>query len=213
MVKLNLDLAGTHNWLKKHLLQILGEYRPEDVFNTDETGLFFKCLPDRTHTLKDEKCAGGKLSKDRLTVMVAASMSGEKLPLLVIGKSINPRCFKGAKILPAPYQSNKKAWMTGAVFEGWVRKLDREMKKHKRNIVLIVDNCPAHPQLHGLQNVRLAFLPPNITARTQPMDAGVIKSLKENYRAELEKKHLAAFELGTQVKINVLSAMKVLRVG
>ena len=205
------DLAVTDNWLKNHLPQILGEYRPENVFNADETGLFFKCLPDQTHTLKDEKCAGGKLSRNRPTIMVAASMWGEKLPLLVIGKSTNPRCFKGIKILLAPYQSNKKAWMTGAVFEGWVRKLDREIKKQKRNIVLIVDNCPAHPQLHGVQNVKLAFLPPNTTARTQSMDAGVIKCLKGKYRAELAKKHLAAFELGTQVKINVLSAIKMLR--
>ena len=64
--------------------------------------------------------------------------------------------------------------MTGAVFEDWVRKLDREINKQKRNIVLVVENCLAHPQLHGLQNVKLAFLPPNTTARTQPMDAGVI---------------------------------------
>ena len=105
----SVDLAVTDNWLKNPLPQILGEYRPKDVFNVDKTGLFFKCLPDRTHTLKDEKCAGGKLSKDRLTVMVAASMFGEKLSLLVIGKSTNPRCFKGVKILPASYQSNKKA--------------------------------------------------------------------------------------------------------
>ena len=43
------------------------------------------------------------------------------------------------------------------------------------------------------------------------MDTGVIKSLKGKYRAELAKKHLAAFELGTQVKIDVLSALKMLR--
>ena len=143
--------------------------------------------------------------------MVAASMCGEKLPLQFIGKSTNPKCFKGVKILPAPYQSYKKAWMTGAVFESWVRKLDRETKKPKRNIVLIVGKCPAHPQLHGLQNVKLAFLPLNTTARTQPMDAGVIKSLKGKYRAELAKKHLAAFDLGTQVKVDGLSAIKILR--
>ena len=206
----SVDFAAIDNWLKNHLPQILGDYMPKDIFNADETGLFFKCLPDRTHTLKDEKCAGGKMSKDRLTVLVAASMCGEKLPLLVVGKSTNPRCFKGVKILPAPYQSNKRAWMTGSVFEGWVRKLDKEMKRQHRNIILIVDNCTAHPHIQGLQNVKLAFLPPNTTARTQPMDAGVIKSLKGKYRTELAKKHLAAFELGSQVKIDVLSAMKML---
>ena len=51
------------------------------------------CLisPNRIHTLKDEKCTGRKLSKNLLAVMVAANMCGEKLLLLVIGKSNNPR--------------------------------------------------------------------------------------------------------------------------
>ena len=41
------------------------------------------------------------------------------------------------------------------------------------------------------------------------MDAGAIKPLKGKNRAA--KKHLAAFELGTQVKIDVSSTMKMLR--
>ena len=74
-------------------------------------------LTKRTHVFKNDKCVGGKLSKERLIVLVTASMAGEKLPLLVIGKSANPRCFKNVKKLPLPYKSNKKAWMTAAIFE------------------------------------------------------------------------------------------------
>ena len=95
----SVDLAVTDNRLKNHLPQILGEYRPQDVFDVDKTGLFFKCLPDQTHPLKDEKCAGGKLLKDRLTVMVAASMCGEKLPLLVIGKLMLQGCKNPASTI------------------------------------------------------------------------------------------------------------------
>lgn len=51
-------------------------------------------------------------------MLVGANMSGtEKLPLLVIGKSANPRCFKNKK-LPVAYMSNKKSWMTGKIFYG-----------------------------------------------------------------------------------------------
>jgi hypothetical protein len=40
-------------------------------------------------------------------------MSGsEKLPLLVIGRSAKPRCFKNANV-PVQYEANKKAWMNG----------------------------------------------------------------------------------------------------
>ena len=36
----------------------------------------------------------------------------KKLPLLLIGKSANPRCFKNVKNNPIEYLANKKAWMT-----------------------------------------------------------------------------------------------------
>ena len=50
----------------------------------------------RTGTMKfrEEKCVGGKQRVIRCTILVTASLTGEKLPLLVIGKSKNPRCFK-----------------------------------------------------------------------------------------------------------------------
>ena len=45
-------------------------------------------MPDKTLRVKREKCTGGKLSKERVTVLVGANMSGsEKRKLLVIGKS------------------------------------------------------------------------------------------------------------------------------
>ena len=52
----------------------------------------------KTHDFKGEACHGGKQAKDRLIVLVATNATGsEKLPLLAIGKSANPRCFKNIK--------------------------------------------------------------------------------------------------------------------
>ena len=53
------------DWLTR-LPQILDGYSPDDIFNMDETGIFFKLLPDRTLCFKNEDCHGGKKSKDRL---------------------------------------------------------------------------------------------------------------------------------------------------
>lgn len=47
---------------------------PDNIFNMDETGLFFKCLPNKTLTFKNDKCFGGKHSKERVTVVVCANM-------------------------------------------------------------------------------------------------------------------------------------------
>jgi hypothetical protein len=49
-------------------------------------------------------------------------------------------------------------------------------------MLLLVDNCPAHPVLQKLENIKLAFLSANTTSMLQPMDQGVIRSLKCHYR-------------------------------
>ena len=46
----------------------------------------------------------GKHSKIRATGLAAANMNGEKLPIFVLGKSKNPRCFKNDKKLPCHYR-------------------------------------------------------------------------------------------------------------
>ena len=48
---------------------------------------------------KGDLCYGGKNSKDRVIVLLTASAAGEKLNLLVTGKSKKPRCLYGFEIL------------------------------------------------------------------------------------------------------------------
>ena len=56
------------------------DYDPRDIFNADETGLFFKCMPDKTITFREDKCFGGKRITERVTVLLCANMTGtEKL--------------------------------------------------------------------------------------------------------------------------------------
>jgi len=47
---------------------------------------------NKTLTFKNDKCFGGKHSKERVTLMVCSYLTGtEKQKLLIIGKSKNPR--------------------------------------------------------------------------------------------------------------------------
>ncbi|XP_066149867.1 uncharacterized protein [Euwallacea fornicatus] len=55
-----------------------------DIFNGDETGLFYKTTPNKTLKFKGEKCAGGKQSKERITVWVCANMTGTEKRLLMV---------------------------------------------------------------------------------------------------------------------------------
>ena len=68
------------------------------------------------------------------------------------------------------------------------------MRKRERKIALVLDNCTAHPSVSDLTNVKLVLLPPNTTAKTQPIDAGVIRCFKAHYRKNLAKMCLLAFK-------------------
>ncbi|CAH0721898.1 unnamed protein product, partial [Brenthis ino] len=156
------------------LQSLLKDYELKDVFNADEIGLFFKCLPDKTLIFKNEKCHGGKHSKERLTILLATNMTGsEKLKPLVIGKAKKPRCFSGCKSLPLDYDANKKAWMTADIFKGWLIKVDKKMIKEKRKILLFINNCTAHHLIPPLKAVKVKFFPPNTTSKLQPLDQGM----------------------------------------
>ena len=73
---------------------------------------------------------------------------------------------------------------------------------------MIVDNCPAHPKVPGLKAIKLIFLPPNTTSKTQPMDSGVIQNLKVHYRKLVILKQLKAYEDTTEpAVISVLDAL------
>ena len=136
--------------------------------------------------------------------------SSEKLKLLVIGKSKNPRCFKHVKSLPVQYEANKKAWMTGEMFTSWLRKMDRDFQRQKRKVLFFVDNCTAHPDFSGLSAIKLIFLPPNTTSKLQPMDQGIIKNLKVHYRKNMLLRYVAAVDGKQEFSINLLDAIHML---
>ncbi|XP_065642738.1 tigger transposable element-derived protein 4-like [Hydra vulgaris] len=199
----------TASWNETTLPTLLLNYKLENFFNADEFGLFYQCLPNKTYHLSRENCFGGKNSKVRLTGIAAGSATGEKLPMFVIGKSKNPRCFKHIKQLPCTYKNQLKSWMTGDLFTEWVMKLDSFFRAQDRKVALLVDNCSAHPHIEGLSNINLIFFPPNTTSVLQPMDQGVIRSLKAQYRHKIVRLCIKAVDKNEPMpKISILQAMK-----
>ncbi|XP_067939534.1 tigger transposable element-derived protein 6-like [Watersipora subatra] len=178
----------------------------------DETGLFYKLMVDKTLHFKGEKCSGGKLSKERMTVALCANMSGtEKEVPIVIGEFKNPRCFKSVTNLPCRYYHNKKAWMVSDIFQTWVRDFDRRMTRKNRKVLLIIDNCPAHPTINGLMSTRLLFTPANTTSVLQPMDQGIIRTFKSYYRQQVLQftvDYIDTHGKKPDASINVLQAIR-----
>lgn len=158
-------------------------YKKEDIFNLDETALFYKLFPNKTYAESNTNANGLKADKSRITVLFGVSAAGEKLIPLIIGKYKKPRCFKGVDVkkLPVIYESNKTAWMTAEIFTRYLTRINNDFKRNNRNILMLLDNCGAHPNLE-FSNIKLLFLPPNTTSLIQPLDQGIIQNFKTNYR-------------------------------
>ncbi|KAG0441503.1 Tigger transposable element-derived protein 6 [Dictyocoela muelleri] len=165
----------------KHLHEKMRDYRPEDIFNCDETALFYKIMPSKSLVSKVRH--GSKLHRDRISILLCVNSTGtEKIKPLVIGKFNKPRCFKNFKYNDMiNYEFNNSAWMTSEIFTQWLFNLSNEMERQKRKILLILDNCPSHKVSKTLKNIELVYLPKNATSIFQPLDCKIIRSFKSKY--------------------------------
>jgi len=60
--------------------------------------------------------------------------------------------------------------------------------------------------LNVLSFIELLFLPPNTTAKLQPMDQGVIRSLKSYFRKDFIQQYLLALDANENFSVSVLDA-------
>ena len=163
----------------------------DQLYNADEAGLIYRKSLAKTKALPDETLPPGrKLPKERITLLACANATGgDRLKLLTIGKSRNPRCFAriNRQTLGCHYMHSKKAWMTADIFRDWfynifVPHVTNFLRSKSLPIkaVLLVDNASVHDRI-ALGDIRVEFLPPNTTSLIQPMDQGPIAALKKRY--------------------------------
>ena len=181
------DVSGetVESW-RERMPEILQGYSAENIWNLDETGCFWRALPEHGFGKKGSLCKGGKKAKQRFTITFIANAAGEKESAIVIWKAEKPRCFKSVDMpkLPVQYFSQPNAWMTGEILDKVLTRLNHRLSSCSRSIVLLMDNAGCHP--HDLKekysNIRIVFLPPNTTSQIQPLDLGIIQNFKIHYR-------------------------------
>jgi hypothetical protein len=104
------------------LYAIIAQYDPENVYNMDETGLFFRLLPRYSLLMPNEDISttrGKKKSKDRVSLIVCANAVGShKIPCALIGKPKALACIKDRR-WPVPYFIQAKAWMDAETCWKW----------------------------------------------------------------------------------------------
>lgn len=168
--------------LKKIGDLLLKDYKPQDIFNFDETGLYYEQQP--TRTICKTPLGGAKKSKNRLTIGLLTNSDGSyKGHPLVIGKGKKPRGASARKALfnkmcigsadYVEYHHQPSAWMSADIFKNYIRRLNRSFQRdNDRKIALLVDNASVHKVNEEFSNIKLIFLPANTTSKLQPLDAG-----------------------------------------
>ncbi|PXF47641.1 Jerky protein-like [Gracilariopsis chorda] len=179
------------------LREQINDFDADCIFNMDETGLFFKLFPKRTYVLASEdrkRLRGTKdmKAKARVSVYVCTDSTGlHKVPLAIIGAAKNPRCFRKGE--PAvTYFSQENAWSDSVTYRRWFLEVFMPYVRRytSKRVTLVMDNCGPHGtdvlDING--QVTIFTLPPNCTSLFQPMDMGVIATLKAKYKSKLLRK-------------------------
>lgn len=194
--KMNSTAPGNKDAYPEVLQSIIeeGEYTPQQVFNVDETGLYWKRMPEGTFISVEEKAEPGfKSSKDRLMLLLGGNAAGDfKLKPLLVYHSENPRALRGYSKpnLPVIWRSNKNAWATRSIFHEWFTYFfcpnveNYCAQNHLTNkALLILDSAPCHPLNLGdlSANVRVEYLHDSIAESIQPMGQGVASTFKAHY--------------------------------
>ncbi|XP_061756781.1 tigger transposable element-derived protein 1-like [Nerophis ophidion] len=179
-------------------------FLPQQVFNCDETGLFWKKMPKKTYITREEKSLPGhKPMKDRLTLLLCANASGDcKVKPLLVYHSETPRAFKKNNVqkdkLTVMWRSNPKALVTRQFFTEWFQEVFAPSveeylteKNLPLKVLLVLDAALTQPTGLGgdwsseHDSITVKFLPPNTTPLLQPMDQQVISNFKKLYTKAL----------------------------
>ncbi|GBM21881.1 hypothetical protein AVEN_29354-1 [Araneus ventricosus] len=60
---MSVNEGAVEQW-KEDLATLVNRYEPKNIYNCDETGLFYKLMPDRTLPFKGKPCNGGKKTEN-----------------------------------------------------------------------------------------------------------------------------------------------------
>lgn len=167
---------------------LCGDYQEDDIYNMDETGLFWRQSPSIGLTSQIQP--GRKKDKTRITLTICTNYTGsDRFPIWFIGKAQVPHALRGVNFtaMGAVWRANKKAWMNQFIMKEWLDHFYRHIGT-TRHVLLLMDNFKSHSA--GLQlnppppNIRIQWLPANATSKFQPLDQGIIQNLKIHYKRQ-----------------------------
>lgn len=165
-------------------------YPFHQIGNADETPVFFDMPSNTTVDTKGVKSVllrGTGNEKNRITVMLAVTADGGKLPPYVIlkRKTIPKESFPEGVVI----RCQEKGWMTTELMVDWLSTVwnRRPGALLAKRAMLVLDAFKGHltPEVKNklaLQNTDLVVIPGGMTSKLQVLDVVVNKPFKDNIR-------------------------------
>lgn len=119
-------------------------YEARDIYNMDETGLYWRMTPSRG--LSTQSVPGIKKDKTRITLTFCCNSTGDdRFPLWIIGNAKVPRSLRNVNVrgMGAIWKWNRKAWMNTDIMEEWYQAFYLHIGTTRR-VLLTMDNFSAH---------------------------------------------------------------------
>lgn len=184
----------------KTVRTLCGEFAEEDIYNMDETGLFWRKAPHSG--LSNQNMPGIKREKSRISLVVCTNCTGtDRLPLWVIGHAKQPQALRNVNLqgLECIWRYNKRAWMTTIIMSEWLRSFYSCIGR-TRKVLLLMDNFSAHQaaleDVPPPPNILVQFFPANSTSVYQPLDQGIIQNLKHYYHKQWLHYMIVGLDIG-----------------
>lgn len=181
----------------ENLIKVYGKFgdtiSPDLIYNLDETAITTVHNPPNVLSAKGQKQVGQVTSGERgvlITACCIINAVGNSVPPFLVFPRVH---FKNQMLFGAPAGSSgsatKSGWMNGEIFVEVLIHFQRHVKCSKENpVILIFDNHESHITIGSLEfakqnGIIMVTLPPHTSAKLQPLDKTVYKSLKSNYNS------------------------------
>ena len=173
-----------------------------NIFNMDESPIFFNMVPKKTIAKRGKKTILIKTQsqeKVRISIILTISADGDKLKPLIIFKGktgglIEKNLSKNSYVISnkCVICVNQNAWATDSIIKVWFNNIWLEYLRKAENLCenvgyIILDRATSHqtPEIldtFKTQDKFVTFIPPGLTRFIQPLDVVVNKPFKDHLR-------------------------------
>lgn len=187
-------IHGYFDLLKKTLSELDLEYKPERIWNLDESNLSID--PSRTRLVGEKGKSSSRVTstsgRDNTTFVLAANAAGRRVPPLIIYKGKNMwdqwRAPPENEFPGTAYAASPNGWMETELFKNYFLKTLIPALGEERPALVVYDGHSTHISVDIVEtalahDITILKIPAHTSHLLQPLDLSVFKSFKNKWDA------------------------------